>query len=165
MGFLWVEGESSPVLINPAVSLTAAGKGAWEYTVTVDSAWMNAKERVFPVFVDPTINAGPSYKKSFKSDGAVFINQSHVGNTRQSNKNVYWRAYARYPYGTSTSNFIGAAQVGIAYDGLGATGSFTGSIRRATDECYTCTATANITTYTLGRGRRKPRATPSRSSW
>ncbi len=146
------EGSHSPLLINPSVSLKETSKGVWQYTVSIDPEWLSDPERVYPVFVDPTLNAGTSYKKSFKSDGAVYVNQAHIGNTRQSSSNVYWRAYTKFGYGSTPTSVIGNAIATVTYDGLGATGSFTGSIRRATAESYTGSTGSSVGSFTLSNG-------------
>lgn len=116
-----VAGKSSDALINPRASLEKVGEGEWRYSIVVDRAWLRAKERVYPVSVDPTIYPGYTYVQSFKSDGAIYQNQSHVGNTRQSNQNVYWRAINAFNYGSAPGYFIAAAQIGIGYAGTGTT--------------------------------------------
>lgn len=147
-----VEGKSEDVLINPTVALTGSGKGAYDYTLTVDAAWLSAPERAYPVFIDPTFQAGPAYVKSYKSDGAVYNNQAHIGNTRQSNQNVFWRAFVRFPYTGMPGNFLGNTQIGMAYDNSGSTGTYGGSIWHAGAECFACNASL-VTNYSgLGTG-------------
>lgn len=116
-------GKSSDTVVNPKVTLEQSADGVWRYAVSADPAWLSAKDRVYPVFVDPTVQVGASYIKSFKSDGAVFSGQSHTGNTRQSNQNVYWRAVSSFNYGGIPGNFIAGASLHYIYAGEGTTSS------------------------------------------
>ncbi|MFK4806761.1 PA14 domain-containing protein [Microbacterium sp. ZW CA_36] len=114
-----VEGESSDVTINPNAALTQGADGNWRYTLTIDSQWLEASERVFPVYVDPTLATGANWLKSYKSDGVVYNGQGHTGNTRQSGTNVYWRAITGYPYDAAPGQFIGNASLRYIYAGEG----------------------------------------------
>lgn len=147
-----VEGKSADVLVNPKSTLVELEKGAWAYTVSVDPAWLAAKERVYPVYVDPTVYPGASYRKSFKSNGAVYENQWHIGNTRESNQNVFWRALTSWDYAGIPGNFIADAQIGLGYDGLGATTAQGGSIWHAGGLCFACNASLVDTYSGLGTG-------------
>lgn len=146
-----MEGQSSDVLINPSMRLVKVSGSTWKYTVEVDRAWLTAPEREYPIYIDPTIQRGPNYAQSFKSDGSVFNGQLHVGNTRQNNQNVYWRAFARYDYSGIPGNFIGDAQIGLAYSGLGTTTHQTGEISHANCLGYDCIG-IGVTSYGLSNG-------------
>ncbi|WP_217183086.1 PA14 domain-containing protein [Streptomyces sp. AC495_CC817] len=146
-----ISGEREAVLINPDVTLEESADGRWEYTITVERAWLDAAEREYPVYVDPTIQVGPSYQKSHKSDGAVMVNQAHIGNTRQGNSNVFWRAYGYYDSYAGYKKFIGSAQIGVAYAGVGATATSWGEVYRGTGDCYTCASTW-LSSFSLGTG-------------
>ncbi|MBF4563301.1 hypothetical protein ITJ43_14295 [Microbacterium sp. VKM Ac-2870] len=145
------DGESEPVLINPTVDVKRNADGTFDYTLRIDPAWLDAPERVFPVYVDPTLQTGPDYLKSFKSDGSVYNNQGHIGNTRQDNQNVYWRTFVRFPYTGIPGNFLGNTQIGIGYDNYGSTGTFGGSVWWAGGQCFACNA-SYVTSYSLGTG-------------
>ncbi|MBM7470325.1 hypothetical protein JOD62_002873 [Microbacterium keratanolyticum] len=71
-----VKGERESALINPAVTLTQEADGSWAYGLAVDPAWLASDERAYPVFIDPTFQWGPPHQRSFKSDGAVYMDQS-----------------------------------------------------------------------------------------
>ncbi len=118
-----VEGKSSDAVTNPTATLEPARDGSWVYTLSLDPGWLRAKERVFPVSVDPTLATGASYIQSFKSDGAVYQNQLHSGNTRQNNQNVYWRGVTSFPYTGVPGNFIAGAALRYIYAGTGTTSS------------------------------------------
>ncbi|WP_292775014.1 MULTISPECIES: PA14 domain-containing protein [Microbacterium] len=133
-----VEGERSDALINPDVRLEQVEGSIWRYALAVDGAWLKDAERAYPVYIDPTVQIGPSYLKSLKSDGAVFVNQSHVGNTRQNNTNVFWRTYEIFNAGAAAYKFVGNTQLAVAYDGLGATTAQLGNVYSTTGECFGC---------------------------
>lgn len=146
-----VAGERSDVLMSPHAALEKNSDGTWDYSVSVDRAWLEHPDRVYPVFVDPTIQAGPNYANSKKSDGAQYIDQLHIGNTRQSDQNVYWRAFARFPYADAPGKFIASASLGLAYDGHGTTTNQAGRIRHADCLTYGCTGT-DLAGFQLGSG-------------
>lgn len=125
-----VKGESSDVLVNPSMTLTPIEDGKWRYTLSLDRKWLASPDTEYPVYVDPTINWGPNYTYSIKSDGAVSSNM-YVGNNRQNNQNVYWRAFTRFNYGSVPGNFIGAAQIGVGFGGEGTTTYQTGLLSHA----------------------------------
>ena len=52
-------GEYAPATVS-SYSLVVAGNHTYSLTVTVDSEWMNANERAFPVVIDPTISVSTS---------------------------------------------------------------------------------------------------------
>ena len=133
-----VEGQRSDFLINPALRLEPVDETSWKYTVEVDPAWLKAAEREYPVYIDPTIQHGSAYTRSFKSDGAVYNGELHVGNTRQNNQNVYWRALANFNYADAPGKFINYAQLGIGYGGF-ASQNEGGWISHANCLGYNCT--------------------------
>jgi len=113
--------------------------------------WLRASERAYPVYVDPTFQVGPSYQKSHKSDGAVYIDQSHIGNTRQGNANVYWRTYSWYNSAPSYKKFVANAQIALAYAGSGTTSTYWAEVYRGTGDCFTCRST-HLSSVSLGSG-------------
>lgn len=145
------EGVREDVLVNPSVTLTPSEDGSWEYSIEVDREWLESEDREYPVYVDPTIQVGPTYQKSHKSDGAVFIDQAHIGNNRQGDSNVFWRTYSYYASNAGYKKFIGSAQLGVAYAGSGTTSTFQGEVYRGTGDCYTCGSTW-LSSFSLGTG-------------
>ncbi|MFE5407659.1 hypothetical protein [Microbacterium sp. NPDC056569] len=147
-----VKGKSSDVVINPTSALSQAADGSWRYTLTVDAGWLKASDRVFPVYVDPTLATGASYVKSYKSDGVVYNGQAHTGNTRQSNTNVYWRAFTSYPYGSAPGQFIGNASLRYLYAGEGTSADLPLWVNWAScNTSYHCVG-QDIGSVTLGGG-------------
>jgi hypothetical protein len=146
-----VDEESTGALINPEATLVADADGKWRYTLRVDRAWLKASEREYPVYVDPTLATGASYIKSFKSDGAVYNYESHTGNTRQSNTNVYWRALNSYPYGGAPGQFIAGASLRYIFAGTGTTSVQPQWVNWATCLGYHCVGT-DIANFNIGNG-------------
>ena len=146
-----VDEESTGALINPEATLVADADGKWRYTLRVDRAWLKASEREYPVYVDPTLATGASYIKSFKSDGAVYNYESHTGNTRQSNTNVYWRALNSYPYGGAPGQFIAGASLRYIFAGTGTTTVQPQWVNWATCLGYHCVGT-DIANFNIGNG-------------
>ncbi|WP_282217176.1 PA14 domain-containing protein [Microbacterium luteolum] len=132
------EDVSEDALINPTVTLAQSEDGSWEYTIEVDDAWLDAPDRVYPVSVDPTFQWGPPHQRSFKSDGAVYMDQSHIGNTRQNNQNVFWRTYTWFDASPAYKKFLGEAQMLAVYAGAGTTNGYYSAVNKGTGDCYEC---------------------------
>ena len=154
-----VEGVREDALVNPKVSIAQKTATEWSYVLELDRAWLMAADRIYPVYLDPTFQAGGSFIKSWKTGGAVFDNQAHVGNTRESNTDKYWRAIVAYPYGSVPGNFITDAALSVSYDGAGTTSNHVGWIHHASGLCYDCIGdkvgeygVANGTGWTSGWG-------------
>lgn len=144
-----IEGKQEPALINGVPSLARNADGSWSYTVTVDRAWLDAKERVYPVTVDPEVTLGNAFEQAYKSNGAVDLSSLRVGNTRESGNDVYWRSIFRPDYSGVMGSYIGGAQVGVVYAGSGSTGTHWGWTSHANAYAYTGVGT-NMATYGLG---------------
>ncbi|WP_156122643.1 PA14 domain-containing protein [Microbacterium hominis] len=141
---------------GPAVSaLTASlrkllSKGLYRYTVTAPQAWLSAKERVYPVKIDPTFNVGPAGRYAYKSDGVQFNGVLYTGNTDES-PNRSWRSIFTVDYGGVPGNFIGGAQIAVAYADYGTTTWQPGSVWHACAFNFTCAGT-KIADYSLADG-------------
>jgi hypothetical protein len=61
--------EPEEALVDYDVAKT--GESTYELTLSPDVSWLRAKERVYPVFVDPTmyLGTGPDAVYGYKSDG------------------------------------------------------------------------------------------------
>ena len=146
-----IEEKRSDALINPDVRLEQVEGSAWRYTISVSGAWLKDADRVYPVFVDPTILEGASQASSYKSDNGYFGGQTHVGNTRQDNTDVNWRAINTYSIAPTVGQFIGNSAVLLTYANEGTTSDQPGSIWSATNFCFHC-AGEKLGTYSLGTG-------------
>lgn len=114
------EGQREPVTIAPKPRLTKSSDGTWTYGLQVSYQWLTDPQRVYPVTIDPGF-AITGYT-AYKSDGVVQNNALYVGNTRQSNSNVYWRSVVGVDYGDIPGQFIAGAQLSLGYAGEGTTG-------------------------------------------
>ncbi len=146
-----IDGVRSDALMNPSVTLDRIDGSVWSYTVRIDDEWLRAEEREYPLYVDPTIQVGAAYRKSHKTGGAVYINQAHIGNTRENNTNRYWHNYTYFSTGAGYKKFVGNAQIAVTYNGLGTTNTFWGDVYRATGDCYNCRSTW-LASFQLGTG-------------
>lgn len=113
--------------------------GHWSVTLSAEPAWLNDPERVYPVFVDPTIALGDSNVKSYKSDGAIRTDYVHVGNSRDANTDKYWRAFVWYDYSSLYGKQVLDAQI-TAATRAGTTTARTGYVNTADAGCtgYYC---------------------------
>ncbi|PRB02298.1 hypothetical protein CQ044_15510 [Microbacterium sp. MYb64] len=142
---------SGPSISALTVKLAQTGNGVWKYTLTADESWLRAKSRVFPVQIDPTLQSGPSWATTFKSDGPTFNGLAYVGNTGES-PNRTWRSVVGYNYGSIPDNFIGAAQMDVGFlSGNGTPTAYRGDVRHANCVGFNCLGTY-IDQYTVGTG-------------
>ena len=107
---------------SPAVEqkLTKSGKD-WKLTVTPDAKWLAAKERQYPVTVDPTITIAPTPSSAqdvmISSDGPASNYDDNwrlsVGNTSTGSS----RALIRFPLGTVPAGTkLDSADLKLYYD-------------------------------------------------
>lgn len=133
-------------------SLRRLPDGAWAYTLVVDRAWLESPDRVFPVSIDPQLNAGPNLRTSYKSDGATRSGELLIGNPNEPGSPVFWRAMTRMNYGTVPGNVIQDAWMTLTHLG-GQTTPQSGRVSRATCAAYSCLGGAGgADTFTLGTG-------------
>lgn len=145
------DGERTPSVSALSVSIAKSNeKGVWKYTVAADKKWLTSKERVYPVYIDPTFHVGPSGRTAYKSDGVAFSNLLYTGNTGESPQRS-WRSIFTVDYGAVPGSFIAGAQVGVGYDNYGTTTSQGGSVWHACAFSYSCTGT-KVADYTLSTG-------------
>ncbi|WP_309082587.1 PA14 domain-containing protein [Microbacterium sp.] len=142
------EGELDEVVLD--ASLTEAADGSWRYSVTADSAWLQSDERVYPVTIDPSITVTPVNKNSYKSNGAQYINELHVGNTAEVSNGYYWRGVENFAGGGSVGTLIEGANLGIDYAGY-STNTASGTVKVGTQWSYTGFG-SQLATYSLGTG-------------
>ncbi|MEB0286868.1 PA14 domain-containing protein [Cryobacterium sp. 10I1] len=84
---------------------------AWRLDLSVDRSWLNDKERVYPVMVDPDLYQGASESHSYKTNGQYNHNYGiQVGNT---NTNGTWRTMALYDWGSIAGKQVLGAQIGL----------------------------------------------------
>lgn len=127
-----VEGVREPALVQVDAEATPTATG-WALTLRPDPAWLSDADRVYPVMIDPTTSGwNPSWQKSWKSDGTVFNNSTHVGNTRQSNTNRYWRGWNQFPLSSIAGKVVVDTQFNVQYAGSGTTNCYGGAINLST---------------------------------
>jgi RHS repeat-associated protein len=115
---------------NVAFTATPTADGV-DLTLAPDMEWLNAKERVYPVFVDPTIAPGPNSTVSYRSD-QVTGTALRAGNSRVNNTDTIWRGFARFDYSATAGSQIVGGYLNLAYDNDGTTSNWTGSVHYAT---------------------------------
>jgi hypothetical protein len=82
-------------LVNVPFDFASLGDGRFRFTLTPDQEWLSAKERQYPVYVDPSVASDSvvAYKFSGATYGAV-----RIGNPAESAGWTAWRSVAHYPY-------------------------------------------------------------------
>jgi len=141
------QGQREPVSIAPTPRLAKSSDGTWRYGLQVSYQWLTDPARVYPVTIDPGIALTGS--TAYKSDGVVQNNALYVGNTRQSNSNVYWRSVVTFDYGSIPGKFIAESQLQFAYADEGTTSSQQGWVHQASCSGYECRS-QHLTGYNLG---------------
>jgi len=131
-----VEGVQEPVEspVGTILSQTATG---WMLTLNADRAWLADEDRVYPVFVDPSVQtSGESDPRSYKSDGYSLTGYVNIGNSRDGGNDRYWRAAVKYGYENLFGKQITGAYLYGYYDDAGTTNCYTGSVHHATSLSY-----------------------------
>lgn len=102
----------------------------WRFELSADEEWLEYSERVYPVYVDPTVQKqyGDGSLTAYKSDGATRTDAVHVGNSRDGGTDKYWRTRVDYAYSGLFGKQVLDAEVAAGYAGSVSTSSFTGSV-------------------------------------
>jgi large repetitive protein len=145
-----VEGERENVSTALKASLWQTSDGSWRYNVRADRTWLNDPARVYPVRIDPTVKT-PNGTTAYKSDGTTWSGAQMVGNTREGNRNKYWRSVVSYDYGNLPGQFIANARMYVDYDGYGTTSRQTGWVQHASGFSYNGMG-PHLGSYTLADG-------------
>lgn len=92
------EGVREPATVNAPMTI-AEDRGGWVLTVAPDLSWLQSPDRVYPVSVDPTVQAtGQVGVHAYKSDGTVIQDgYARIGNSRD-NGDRFWRSMFTYNY-------------------------------------------------------------------
>jgi large repetitive protein len=120
-------------------------KGGWVFELRPSMKWLTDPARVYPVSVDPRVGWGPTTIYGFKSDNYTQNGWVRVGNTRQSNTNVYWRSVVQYDYSSLAGKQITWGFIDGVYDNAGYQGMATGAVHDASCIGYSCAATQRST--------------------
>jgi len=148
-----IEGQREPATTSLVASIAESAKsGVWWYTVKADEDWISDSDRVYPVFIDPTFQAGPNFGQSYKSDGPQQSNVLFVGNTRENDTNKFWRSIVGFDYSSIPPGvFIADAQLLLGYGNRGTTTEQAGSVWHPCDYSFVC-AGEYVTSYSVGSG-------------
>ncbi|WP_344204375.1 hypothetical protein, partial [Aeromicrobium alkaliterrae] len=140
-------GVREPVTTGADLSLANEGD-VWTLSLEVDRAWLDDPARVFPVTVDPSLEPGRTHTFSVKSsDGFVRTNELLVGNTREGNQNVHWRAFQSFDYTALAGRQVLGATYLVGWTG-GTQAAKGGSVHHAHCFQYNCIGTySNLGSY------------------
>jgi hypothetical protein len=139
-----------PALASLDTAIVADGDD-YKLVLTADPLWLADTSRVYPVYVDPTLTAGDSSFHAYKSDGATRTDAVHVGNSRDSNTNKYWRSQANYGYSSLSGKQVIDGSFKATYVS-GTTSSFSGGIYVGTCHGYSGCYGDKLGTVTVGSG-------------
>jgi hypothetical protein len=139
-----------PALASLSTAIVADGED-YKLVLTADPLWLADPARVYPVFVDPTLAAGDSSFHAYKSDGATRTDAVHVGNSRDSNTNKYWRSQANYGYSSLSGKQVIDGSFKATYVS-GTTSSYSGGIYVGTCHGYSGCYGDKLGTVTVGSG-------------
>jgi RHS repeat-associated protein len=109
--------------------------GDWAVTLTPDAAWLSSPDRVYPVYIDPSIHSDATGERAFESTGTEVDGVTYIGNSRAGG-DTYWHTSETYPW----SSIFGYAVTGVAlvvtYAGAGTTTAQPGSVFVPTSYSY-----------------------------
>lgn len=144
-----VEGSSSDATTNVPLTLAKAGS-VWKITLKPSREWLTDKDRVYPVFVDPTTWSGGALDvHSYKSDGTLRTDEILVGNARDPGDH-WWRSIVHFPYEQLFGKQVLDAQVEVAWNGdYGTANTYPGAVDVATAFSYSGFG-KNLASLTVG---------------
>jgi RHS repeat-associated protein len=120
-----------PALTTVDTTLKKSNEG-WTLELQPDRSWLSSKDRVYPIFVDPSTQAGLEDVTSYKSDGTVIRDgQARIGNSRDGG-DKYWRSVHHYNYEQLFGKQVIYAQIAGGWTGLGTQENYTGTVKHAT---------------------------------
>ncbi|MGW7358049.1 golvesin C-terminal-like domain-containing protein [Streptomyces sp. NPDC054802] len=171
---------NTPVLVIPAPYMTDAKKSAsspygyeytasvsqkltrdgdgWKLTVTPDAKWLAAKERQYPVVIDPTITIAPSPSGSqdtmvLSDSAATNFNSSWKLSVGKTSSSAQARSLLKFPLDEIPAGVkVDGARLGVYFDQTHTTGGndVTIAAHRATGAWDESTATWTNTSGLLG---------------
>lgn len=145
-----IDEVQEPASITLGTQIVPSGQD-YKLIVTVDPQWIFDRARVYPVFIDPSVTAGDTNFRAYKSDGATRTDAVHVGNSRDSGTNKYWRTQAKYSYsGLSGKQVIDASFKAVYVNGT-VNAYAGGGIYEAPCLGYSCVG-AKLGNVTVGSG-------------
>ncbi|RBY96562.1 hypothetical protein DQ237_07985 [Blastococcus sp. TF02-8] len=110
-------GTEPPALTGGTYGLQQTGN-KWVLTVTVDEAWLQAPERVYPVSVDPTFTYTAMDTRAYRSNGYTCTNCGvKIGNSMAgtaANPDTYNRTAVKFDYSALWGKNVVNAQVDVA---------------------------------------------------
>ncbi len=116
-----------PASANASVSVERTEQG-WVVSLTPDPGWLLDEERVYPVVLDPSqLWVSPFQEISWKSDGTVYTDSQHIGNTGQTPSRI-WRGFADVSLQAFAGMAVYDTVMQIAYSGYGTTTCRSGNV-------------------------------------
>lgn len=122
------------------LTIEHVGGKIWLMSLSANRLWLDSPDRQYPVFVDPTISLGDSTLRAYKSDGMTRSDYVHVGNTRESNLDKYWRTLVKFDYSKLFGKRILKASLTGSYI-AGVAALRTGSVNESGCAGYDCVGT------------------------
>jgi len=145
-----IDEVQEPASITLGTQIVPNGQN-YKLIITVDPQWIFDRARLYPVFIDPSVTAGDTNFRAYKSDGATRTDAVHVGNSRDSGTNKYWRTQAKYAYSSLAGKQVIDASFKAVYVN-GTVNAYTGGgIYEAPCLGYSCVG-AKLGNVTVGSG-------------
>ncbi len=104
--------DAPPGRTGGSYRLEPLARSRWTLTVAVDEAWLRARERVYPVSVDPTFTLPVTEWHSYKSDGTETYNQYGLQIGSPLHNQTVWRTLFKFDY----PQMFGRTVVGARFD-------------------------------------------------
>ena len=141
-----VEGESEPALRNLDIEIGQVGN-QWSLTLAAADDWLNDPARVYPVYVDPSVEPGEAAFYAYKADGATRTDSVLIGNAGGTG---YWRTIVKYEFPEVIGKQVLGADAFVEYWDEGTTTSFEGAVSDATNPFGFNAAGSLLSSFWLG---------------
>ncbi|MGO4301808.1 PA14 domain-containing protein [Leifsonia sp. RAF41] len=129
------EGVKEPADHPVEVDLKHTGS-TWKVTLTADRAWLNDNDRVYPVYVDPSVWSDNQDVHAFRSDGSTRTNTGTLVGNARANGDTFWRTVTHFDYESYFGKQITDAYIYGVVDGEGTTNAYPGGVHHATAFSY-----------------------------
>lgn len=134
-----VEEMREPAIVNVDFELERVAAGEYLLRLLPDPEWLADPERVYPVYVDPSLASGVTSSVAYKSDGVTASGYVRVGNPQQSTT-TQWRSVVTYNYSASYNKRVTRAYL-KGTKTAGTANCYAGFLTHASAWAYTGTGT------------------------
>ncbi|WP_143785276.1 PA14 domain-containing protein [Okibacterium fritillariae] len=107
-----VEGKQEAAEANVDMILSGGADDEWTVTLTADQKWLDDKDRVYPLYIDPTTQLGQEDVHAYSNTLGEVTGQVRIGNSRANGTNSLWRTVVKYNFGQYVGKQILDVEIG-----------------------------------------------------